>query len=92
MVTRKSLGLSDQCFPEVALGPTPHLYTHLLLMIPAKGPAKRRASAVIVDHLTPPLTRAESYGPLVDLELLVDEFYEATGVDPRRLKVLVVKY
>ncbi|MHA1597792.1 MAG: cobaltochelatase subunit CobN, partial [Alphaproteobacteria bacterium] len=28
------------------------------------------------------------YGPLADLELLVDEYYEAAGVDPRRLKVL----
>jgi len=47
--------------------------------------AKRRTSAVIIDHLTPPLTRAETYGPLKDLEALVDEYYEASGVDPRRL-------
>jgi cobaltochelatase CobN len=43
---------------------------------------------VIIDHLTPPLTRAESYGPLRDLEALVDEYYEASGVDPRRLEHL----
>ncbi|MCP5916612.1 cobaltochelatase subunit CobN, partial [Klebsiella pneumoniae] len=47
--------------------------------------AKRRISAVIVDHLTPPLTRAESYGPLKQLEALVDEYYLAAGMDPRRL-------
>ena len=35
--------------------------------------AKRRTSAVILDHLTPPLTRAETHGPLKDLEALVDE-------------------
>jgi len=40
---------------------------------------------VIVDHLTPPLTRAESYGPLRDLEALVDEYYDAAGMDPRRI-------
>jgi cobaltochelatase CobN len=34
------------------------------------------------------MTRAESYGPLRDLEQLVDEYYEASGVDPRRLGVL----
>ncbi len=84
----KSLGLSNQCFPEVTLGPTPHLYP-FIVNDPGEGTqAKRRASAVIVDHMTPPLTRAESYGPLADLELLVDEFYEASGVDPRRLRVL----
>ncbi|PTB85818.1 cobaltochelatase subunit CobN, partial [Pseudidiomarina aestuarii] len=50
--------------------------------------AKRRAQAVILDHLTPPLTRAESYGPLRDLEALVDEYYDAAAVDPRRLIIL----
>ncbi|MDF5806832.1 cobaltochelatase subunit CobN [Pseudomonas aeruginosa] len=39
--------------------------------------AKRRTQAVIIDHLMPPLTRAESYGPLRDLERLADEFYDA---------------
>src|SRR5690606_8080581 len=37
---------------------------------------------------TPPLTRAESYGPLRDLEQLVDEYYEAAGLDPRRCRAL----
>ncbi|MGO8404045.1 cobaltochelatase subunit CobN, partial [Rhizobium ruizarguesonis] len=44
--------------------------------------------AVIIDHLTPPLTRAESYGPLKYLEALVDEYYEASGGDPRRIRLL----
>jgi cobaltochelatase, CobN subunit len=84
----KALALSSACFPEAALGPLPHLYP-FIVNDPGEGTqAKRRAQAVIVDHLTPPLTRAESYGPLADLERLVDEYYDAAGVDPRRLKVL----
>jgi len=84
----KSLALSAACYPEAVLGPMPHLYP-FIVNDPGEGTqAKRRAQAVIVDHLTPPLTRAESYGALRDLELLVDEYYEASGVDPRRLKVL----
>jgi cobaltochelatase CobN len=84
----KALALSESCFPEAALGPLPHLYP-FIVNDPGEGTqAKRRAQAVIVDHLTPPLTRAESYGPLKDLEQLVDEYYEAAGVDPRRLRVL----
>jgi cobaltochelatase CobN len=43
---------------------------------------------VIVDHLMPPLTRAENYGPLQDLERQVDEYYEALMVDARRAKLL----
>jgi len=84
----KALALSETCFPEAALGPLPNVYP-FIVNDPGEGTqAKRRTSAVIVDHLTPPLTRAESYGPLKDLEQLVDEYYEAAGVDPRRLKVL----
>ncbi len=84
----KSLALSAECFPEAALGPMPHLYP-FIVNDPGEGTqAKRRAQAVIIDHLTPPLTRAESYGPLRRLEQLVDEYYEAAAVDPRRLKVL----
>ena len=84
----KALALSDMCYPEAALGPMPNIYP-FIVNDPGEGTqAKRRSSAVIVDHLTPPLTRAESYGPLRDLEQLVDEYYEASGVDPRRLRVL----
>jgi len=84
----KALALSGDCFPEAAFGALPHLYP-FIVNDPGEGTqAKRRTSAVIVDHLTPPLTRAESYGPLKDLEALVDEYYDAAGVDPRRLRYL----
>ncbi len=84
----KAVALSEDCFPEAALGPVPHLYP-FIVNDPGEGTqAKRRAQAVIVDHLTPPLTRADSYGPLKDLEALVDEYYEAAGVDTRRLGLL----
>ncbi|NKB55841.1 MAG: cobaltochelatase subunit CobN [Alphaproteobacteria bacterium] len=84
----KALALSSACFPEAALGPMPNLYP-FIVNDPGEGTqAKRRTQAVIIDHLTPPLTRAESYGPLKDLEALVDEYFEAAGIDPHRLKVL----
>ncbi|CCQ72043.1 cobaltochelatase subunit CobN [Magnetospira sp. QH-2] len=84
----KSLALSDECYPQAILGPLPHLYP-FIVNDPGEGTqAKRRTQGVIIDHLTPPLTRAESYGPLRDLERLVDEYYEAAGVDPRRLRLL----
>ena len=84
----KAMALSSECFPEAALGPLPNIYP-FIVNDPGEGTqAKRRMSAVIVDHLTPPLTRAESYGPLRNLEQLVDEYYEAQDLDPRRLKVL----
>jgi len=81
----KAVALGQECWPEAVLGPMPHVYP-FIVNDPGEGTqAKRRAQAVIIDHLTPPLTRAETYGPLRDLEALVDEYYEAAGVDPRRI-------
>ncbi len=84
----KALALSGSCFPEAAFWPVPHLYP-FIVNDPGEGTqAKRRTAAVVVDHLTPPLTRAGTYGPLRDLEVLVDEYFEATTLDPRRLPTL----
>jgi cobaltochelatase CobN len=84
----KANGLSENCFPEIVHGPLPQLYP-FIVNDPGEGTqAKRRTSAVIIDHLTPPLTRAETYGPLKDLEALVDEYYLASGLDQRRVKAL----
>ncbi|MDX2216512.1 MAG: cobaltochelatase subunit CobN [Oculatellaceae cyanobacterium bins.114] len=84
----KSIALSEACYPEVALGALPHLYP-FIVNDPGEGSqAKRRAQAVIVDHLTPPMTRAELYGPLQQLEGLVDEYYEAQSLDPTRLPAI----
>ena len=84
----KSVALSANCWPDLTLGPMPHLYP-FIVNDPGEGSqAKRRAQAVIIDHLMPPLTRAETYGPLQDLERQVDEYYDALMVDPRRAKLL----
>ncbi|MBT6442334.1 MAG: cobaltochelatase subunit CobN [Alphaproteobacteria bacterium] len=84
----KALALSSACMPEAVLGPMPHIYP-FIVNDPGEGSqAKRRAQAVIIDHLTPPLTRAESYGELRELETLVDEYFEASQMDRRRLKPL----
>ncbi|MBD2447538.1 cobaltochelatase subunit CobN [Nostoc sp. FACHB-152] len=84
----KSLALSSNCYPEVALGAMPHLYP-FIVNDPGEGSqAKRRAQAVIIDHLTPPMTRAELYGALQQLENLIDEFYEAESLDPSRLPAI----
>jgi cobaltochelatase CobN len=84
----KSVALGPECWPDVAFGPMPHLYP-FIVNDPGEGTqAKRRAQAVIVDHLVPPLTRAETYGPLRDLELRLDEYYHAASLDPPRARLL----
>ncbi|HIO93651.1 MAG TPA: cobaltochelatase subunit CobN [Leucothrix mucor] len=80
----KSVALSNQCWPEIALGPMPHLYP-FIVNDPGEGAqAKRRSQAVIIDHLMPAMTRAETYGELAELEQLVDEYYQAMGLDNQR--------
>lgn len=84
----KSLALSEQCYPEIALGPLPHFYP-FIVNDPGEGSqAKRRSQAVILDHLTPPMTRAELYGGLQKLESLIDEYYDAQTLDPKRLPAI----
>jgi cobaltochelatase CobN len=80
----KGVGLSESCWPDVVLGAMPNIYP-FIVNDPGEGAqAKRRTQAVIIDHLMPPLTRAETYGPLRNLELLADEYYDAQLLDPRR--------
>ncbi|MEL6903283.1 MAG: cobaltochelatase subunit CobN, partial [Cyanobacteria bacterium J06606_4] len=85
------IALSKDCYPEAAVGPLPHFYPFIVNDTGEGAQAKRRAQAVILDHLTPPMTRAELYGPLQQLENLVDEYYEAQNLDPSRLRVIAPK-
>jgi cobaltochelatase CobN len=80
----KGLGLSPDCYPEWALGPLPHVYP-FIVNDPGEGSqAKRRAQAVILDHLTPPLGRAGLHGDLRHLEALIDEYWEASQLGSDR--------
>jgi len=81
----KAVALDAASYPAALWGALPQLYP-FIVNDPGEGTqAKRRTGAVILDHLVPPLTRAESYGPLKDLEALLDEYYAAAGMDRRRL-------
>jgi len=87
----KAVGLSEQCYPEWALGPMPHLYP-FIVNDPGEGSqAKRRSQAVILDHLTPPLGRAGLHGELQALEALLDEYWEARQLGAERADSLRVE-
>ncbi len=84
----KATALDAASYPAALWGDLPHLYP-FIVNDPGEGTqAKRRTGAVILDHLVPPLTRAETYGPLKDLEALLDEYFAASGMDRRRLRDL----
>jgi cobaltochelatase CobN len=84
----KGVGLSGDCYPDTFLADLPLFYP-FILNDPGEGAqAKRRAHAVVVDHLTPPLTTADAHGELAELMQLVDEYYQVEALDPAKGPIL----
>ncbi|MHB1615406.1 MAG: cobaltochelatase subunit CobN, partial [Actinomycetes bacterium] len=81
----KGLGLSAGCAPDAVLADLPMVYP-FIVNDPGEGTqAKRRAHAVVVDHLVPPMARAETYGDLARLEQLLDEYATVAALDPAKV-------
>ncbi len=84
----KGAGLSASCASDAALGELPLIYP-FLVNDPGEGTqAKRRAHATLVDHLIPPMARAESYGDITRLEQLLDEHANIAAMDPAKLPAI----
>lgn len=84
----KNAGLSAACGPDAALGDLPLIYP-FLVNDPGEGTqAKRRVHATLVDHLVPPMARADSYGDIARLEQLLDEYAQISSMDPAKLPAI----
>jgi cobaltochelatase CobN len=84
----KANALSGACYPDAALGDVPLVYP-FVVNDPGEGTqAKRRAHAVVIDHLVPPMTRAEATDDLARLETLLDAYAAAQAMDPAKLPAL----
>jgi cobaltochelatase CobN len=84
----KTLGMSAACGSDAALADLPLIYP-FLVNDPGEGTqAKRRAHATLVDHLIPPMARAESYGDIARLEQLLDEHANIAALDPGKLPAI----
>jgi cobaltochelatase CobN len=84
----KTLGMSASCGTDAALGDLPLIYP-FLVNDPGEGTqAKRRAHATLVDHLIPPMARAETYGDIARLEQLLDEHANISALDPAKLPAI----
>ncbi|WP_045876573.1 cobaltochelatase subunit CobN [Pseudofrankia sp. DC12] len=84
----KAAALSASCAPDAALGDLPLVYP-FLVNDPGEGTqAKRRAHATIIDHLVPPMARADSYGDIARLERLLDEHAQIAAMDPAKLPAI----
>ncbi|MEU9196841.1 cobaltochelatase subunit CobN [Streptomyces hundungensis] len=84
----KNAGLSAACGPDAALGDLPLVYP-FLVNDPGEGTqAKRRVHATLIDHLVPPMARADSYGDIARLEQLLDEHAQIAAMDPAKLPAI----
>ncbi|MBL7515902.1 cobaltochelatase subunit CobN, partial [Frankia nepalensis] len=84
----KAAALSAGCSPDAALGDLPLVYP-FLVNDPGEGTqAKRRAHATVIDHLVPPMARADSYGDIARLERLLDEHAQIAAMDPAKLPAI----
>lgn len=64
----KQAGLSGRCWPDRLIGGVPNVYLYAANNPSEASLAKRRANAITVTHLTPPLAQAGLYKGLADLK------------------------
>ncbi|MCY1665535.1 cobaltochelatase subunit CobN [Rhizobium sp. SL86] len=80
----KTVALSKDCFPEIVTGNLPVIYPFIVSNPGEAAVAKRRIAALTIGHLPPVLVSAGLSPAQQRLELLVDEYAQADGLDRRR--------
>jgi cobaltochelatase CobN len=86
----KACGMSSDCFPEIITGDVPHIYIYT-----SKNPneailAKRRAYAVVVDHIIPCMQSARLYDELSELDDMLSQYTNAVLLNETgRMKLLL---
>ncbi|HEY1117152.1 MAG TPA: cobaltochelatase subunit CobN, partial [Acidimicrobiales bacterium] len=84
----KAMALSAGCHPDATVADVPFFYP-FVVNDPGEGAqAKRRTHAVVIDHLPPPLTRADAYDEVARLEQLLDALANAEAMDPAKAPAL----
>ena len=90
----KAVALTSECFPEIVTGALPVIYPFIVSNPGEAAQAKRRIAALTIGHLPPPLVDGGPSGEAHELELLLDEYAQADGLDRRRrerLAALIVE-
>jgi len=81
----KSVGLSESCFPDIAISDLPNIYPYIINN-PGEGTqAKRRSYCCIIDHLIPVMHNADSYEELAEIDVLLRDYSQAVMEDPAKI-------
>lgn len=84
----KGAGLSASCYPEIGISSLPNIYPYWTTIIGEGIQAKRRSSACLVGHLSPPMTTAGLYDEFEELEALLDEHSHFEREHPESVSTL----
>lgn len=74
---RRRAGLTSDDYPDLLGGDLPLIYPYIVDGVGEGIQAKRRALAVMISHLTPPLAATELYDELLELRQLVETWEAA---------------
>ncbi len=85
----KGAGLSSQCYPDLSIGDLPNIYPYLITIVGEGIQAKRRGAACLIGHMTPPMSHADTYDELSELEKLLDEYCHFKQNQPGNEQVVV---
>ena len=85
----KAVALSDTCWPEALIGPTPVIYPFIVNDPGEAAQAKRRIGAITLGHVPPAQVASATPDALLRLERLLDEYATAEGLDPARRHRLI---
>ena len=80
---RKQVALSDSDWPDVLIGPTPHLYIYSIGNVGEGVIAKRRAYATLQSYLTPPFMESGVRGIYRDLNAAIQTYNDLLYADGR---------
>ncbi len=84
----KSVGLSQSCYPDIAIGNIPHLYIYNSDNPPEGTIAKRRSYATLIDHMQTVMTQSGLYSELKELEDQIAEYNKTKIHDKARAHAL----
>jgi cobaltochelatase CobN len=79
----KQVALADFDYPDIVVESIPAVYLYTVDGVGEGLQAKRRGLSTIIDHLIPPLKTTELYGPILDVQQLLEQ-YEAQEITERR--------
>ncbi len=74
MLPGKATGLSRADWPDIVLGTMPNINPWIINNLGESSPVRRRAYAVLIDHLVPPSVNAELSDELLNLHNDIDKW------------------